>query len=886
MEASDLPHLSLLLTFCLFSVSHAYGIPLLQGWSFSADLSLSSPLPRNAYTSPSLSLFAPVLSSLSFSSGKGFSLGFLSLFDDSPKPSPTGIFLTICLGTNKSDSMGRSFAVPVWNLDRQRPLKQVGQSGRVSLVVNSTNKDLLLRDGDGSVVWKVSNVEAMEMQDSGNWAIYNSNNEVVWQSFDHPGSTLVQGQTLALGKKLVSNNSLFTVEMMPGGLVFYMNSESPATLAYWAVPINVTVTEYVLGQAFDLSKNPPVNLTASFETFVCPPASKGFIQPYATLRGENFTVQGGCSSYQWSNFANTYLNSTFNSDFLILANNGYPEGYTYLHQHGANYLFSAQSGTSYCLAPNSCGAYGICSEYMLGTQHTCHCPSSQDNPAFVDAFNLMDPSDPTQGCQRATPLDCSSNARHTLVEIQKTTFTPIHVVFETTFMQNTLPLGECIAHCTSNCSCSGFFYHRGSSYCLPFSDTTGLSNLSLITLGNEDFSTYIKIQYSAFSAPSSHSNYLDKPVVFAIAGITLVIITCLIIISIRRYSYIWRLKDMDSESEMDEGELQEILPLLPTRYTYMELFKITSGFSKLVGTGGCGSVYQGVLADGRKVAVKKLDQGPPRLKQFLAEVVTIGGVSHYNIAPLFGFCSQKAHRLLVYEFMDNGSLDQWLFSEGKERLLSWATRFQVALGTARGLAYLHEGCPRPIIHFDVKPQNILLDKDCVAKLSDFGLSKLVARESSFVMTGVRGTPGYLAPEWLSHSAVTNKCDVYSFGMVLLELVGGRRNAVQSLVGSDQWYFPMWAALKCKQGLVLDLVDQRLNGSFDEAQVKRIVRVAFLCIQKEPTSRPSMDFVCRMIEGTLSLIDVPPPPFSLDLDILSPEAQASLASCSTTLMEGR
>ncbi|KAH7421948.1 hypothetical protein KP509_13G083100 [Ceratopteris richardii] len=267
-----------------------------------------------------------------------------------------------------------------------------------------------------------------------------------------------------------------------------------------------------------------------------------------------------------------------------------------------------------------------------------------------------------------------------------------------------------------------------------------------------------------------------------------------------------------------------------------------------------------MLPDGRRVAVKNLETLSHGQKEFLAEIATIGGTSHLNIVNLYGYCLERKHRLLVYEYMENGSLDRWLFCKDEDQFhkLSWETRFKIGLSTARGLAYLHEECPKPILHFDVKPQNILLDENFDAKLADFGLAKLVAKGQSMVNTVVRGTPGYIAPEWVSHSIVSKKCDVYSFGMVLLELVSGRRNAEIELMGSEEYYFPKFAAKKAREGRFSDLIDKRLmksaaiNEQFSLEQVETVIRVALSCIHVEPEMRPSMTVVCGMLEGSIVL----------------------------------
>ncbi|MCO5608241.1 hypothetical protein L7F22_062447 [Adiantum nelumboides] len=933
MEASVFQHLLLLLLSpCLGLIvsqpaSLAVRVPLPPHWSFSADVSLASPLPRNAYTAPYPSLFTPIISTRSFSSAKGFSLGFYTSFSsDSTSSSystlqPSFTFLTVCLGTNQTDSQGRAFAVPVWHFDRTQPLSQTGKTGFISLNVNSLSKELVLKDGDGAVVFRVSNVQAMELQDNGNWVLYDPHQKVLWQSFDHPSDTLLQGQYLDVGMRVMSNNSLYIAEMKPGGLMFYFNSKALTPLAYWGVPLNASALEYAKHNAFELSTHPAFNFTSSIMDYSeCPSSSPEFSsnlsshpRPYTLFQGANLTVEGDCSHFQWLAFNNIFQNNSVNADFIILANDGYPKGYTYIHTNGKNLLYSGQASSAYCLIPNTCGAYGICTEFVLGLEKSCHCPSAADDVEFQDVFAYNDPLDPTLGCHRTRPLQCPADGHEDdtnstlLVEIKKSTLVSIHFIFETTYIQNTFPLSDCKERCLRNCSCSGFYYHSSHSFCLPFTDDEDVGTIPSVTfiaVQSPAFSTYVKIQTSkavhresSVAPETGRSNHhLSMAVVLSIVLSSSVLVLLAGMFTISKYMN--RLKDAEEEGQLEseDMDLEGVLPLLPMRFPYKELYAITGGFSSknLIGSGGFGCVYQGVFRDGRKVAVKKLHQGSPRIKEFLAEVAIIGDVSHCNVAPLCGFCSQKLHRVLVYEYMENGSLDRWLFSDKKDGLLDWATRYRIALGTARGLVYLHEECPRPIIHFDVKPQNILLDRDFVAKISDFGMCKLVGKaDSSCVMTGVRGTPGYLAPEWLANSVVGKKCDVYSYGMVLFEMVGGRKNAVQALVGTEQWYLPRFAALLWKEGRIVQLVDKRLESVYDEEQVRRMIHVAFLCIQRDPNLRPTMARVFQMIEGSLALGEEDPP-FDMALDLgmcplLSPQqslGSPSYGSCTSALLVGR
>ena len=266
--------------------------------------------------------------------------------------------------------------------------------------------------------------------------------------------------------------------------------------------------------------------------------------------------------------------------------------------------------------------------------------------------------------------------------------------------------------------------------------------------------------------------------------------------------------------------------------------------------------------------MKRLDRPGGAEREFRAEVCTIGNIQHVNLVRLRGFCSEKSHRLLVYDYMPNGCLSVYLRQEGPNNL-SWDVRFRVAVGTARGLAYLHEECRDCIIHCDIKPENILLDNEFNAKVSDFGLAKLIGRDFSRVLATMRGTWGYVAPEWISGVEITTKADVYSYGMTLLELIGGRRNVQPSSSGKEggggdggeageKWFFPPWAAQQIIEGNIGAVVDSRLGGAYVVEEVKRVALVAVWCIQDKEVMRPTMGMVVKMLEGLVE-VTVPPAP---------------------------
>ncbi|KAK1434796.1 hypothetical protein QVD17_00550 [Tagetes erecta] len=296
----------------------------------------------------------------------------------------------------------------------------------------------------------------------------------------------------------------------------------------------------------------------------------------------------------------------------------------------------------------------------------------------------------------------------------------------------------------------------------------------------------------------------------------------------------------------------------PIRFTSQQLRIATENFSILLGSGGFGTVYKGIFSNGTAVAVKVLNGTSDKRieEQFMAEVSTMGRTHHFNLVRLYGFCFESSLRALVYEFMVNGSLDNHLFKAKRGAMITFQKLHEIALGTARGIAYLHEECPQRIVHYDIKPGNILLDSNFCAKVADFGLAKLCNRDNTHItMTGGgRGTPGYAAPELWMPLPVTHKCDVYSFGMLLFEIIGRRRNMDASLGESQQW-FPKWAWDKYEKNQVNELMIVCAIEKKDQDDVERMLKVAFCCVQYRPETRPVMSIVVKMLEGAL---EVPKP----------------------------
>ncbi|KAL7260410.1 hypothetical protein ACSBR1_006135 [Camellia fascicularis] len=234
---------------------------------------------------------------------------------------------------------------------------------------------------------------------------------------------------------------------------------------------------------------------------------------------------------------------------------------------------------------------------------------------------------------------------------------------------------------------------------------------------------------------------------------------------------------------------------MPKRYSYNDLMAMTNHFKDQLGKGGFGSVYKGHLPRGFLIAIKMLKNTKFSAQEFINEISTIGRIHHVNVAKLLRFCSEGSYRALVYEYMPDGSLDKHIFlKKGKAQSFTLEKLLEIALGTARGIEYLHCGCDVCIFHFDIKPHNVLLNQNFVPKVTNFGLAKFYPKEYNTMSISItRGTIGYMAPEMISTNfgAISSKLDVYSFGILLLEMAGGRKNVDANAKSSRKVYFPSW-----------------------------------------------------------------------------------------------
>ncbi|KAG6520403.1 rust resistance kinase Lr10-like [Zingiber officinale] len=354
-----------------------------------------------------------------------------------------------------------------------------------------------------------------------------------------------------------------------------------------------------------------------------------------------------------------------------------------------------------------------------------------------------------------------------------------------------------------------------------------------------------------------------KIIVAIVTPTTILLVAGLISFTKFRSSFLSILAKRSSHNSNVKEFISTYKSMLTTEYSYSDLKRIIGGSKEKLGEGGYGNVYKGKLQNGLLVAVKILEKSKDDSQDFINEVATIGQIHHVNVIRLLGFCCDGPHRALVYEFMDKGSLAKLISNEEMRHVAGAQRLLDIALGIARGLEYLHNGCERRILHLDIKPHNVLLDNNFQPKISDFGLAKLQSRKESVVtLTGARGTIGYIAPEVFMRSlgGVSHKSDVYSFGMLLLKMASGKESTESANMqevgsGSDK-YFPDRIYDQLHEWQVLDSGHVEVE---ENRILRKLVMVGLWCIQANPVSRPSISRAIEMLSGEAEWIEMPPKP---------------------------
>nr|KJB75231.1 hypothetical protein B456_012G033000 [Gossypium raimondii] len=707
----------------------------------------------------------------------------------------------------------------VWTANRDDP----PVPSTASLVL-TTDGRLILQSPPRRDVYIITDasqkIAAASMLDTGNFVVFNSDGDMIWQSFQYPTTSILQGQRLSAGMELFSSVSetdqstgIFRLKMQhDGNLVQYpVDTPDTARYAYWS------------SGTFGIGENVSLNLDNDGHLYML--NSTGFNIKDLTTGGYDDTNR------------TIYL--------MKIDSDGIFRLYSYRLDRNGNRSVIWSSTSNKCAPKGLCGLNGYCVD--VDREANCICL-----PGFAPVIERNF----TAGCERNFSSDSCKNGDG---KIQYTIQAAENTVWEDTGYSEVTSTTreECETACYEDCNCEAAMFNDGkcTKQRLPLRygrrDLSN-SNIALIKVG---ISSSINEPRKHADEPKDGKGKVHTDIL--IIGLSLIGFAIMVLVisgALILWSRVFRYKRFSTDSNIRLCE-----NVAPISFSFAEIEAMTDNFQEEIGKGAFGTVFKGtVMLNGltKFVAVKRLDnisdQGE---REFQNEMRIIGRTHHRNLVRLLGYCHDGANRLLIYQYMINGSLSDVLFTP--ERRPCWIDRVEIARDVARGLLYLHEECETQIIHCDIKSQNILMDENGQAKISDFGLAKLLKPDQTKTFTGIRGTRGYVAPEWHRKLPVTVKADVYSFGIVLLEIICCRRSVNWSLKDEEaileEWVYDCYQA-----GKVGKIAGE--DEEVDIKQLERMVIVGLWCILDEPTLRPSMKKVLLMLEGTVE-IPVPPCPTS-------------------------
>ncbi|XP_050246841.1 G-type lectin S-receptor-like serine/threonine-protein kinase LECRK3 [Quercus robur] len=652
------------------------------------------------------------------------------------------------------------------------------------------------------------------MLDSGNFVLYDTNNKPLWQSFENPTDTILGRQLSSSLNKSDHSTGQFDLRMQEdGNLVLYPVTSADTTPdAYWSSGT------YNLE---DVNKN---QLYLDFNgTLIL--IRESTREPVGTVSVYSNSY-GGINA---NNNNNTIYRATLDVDgiFRLYSHTYYENGY-----YNVSRLWLAPSNP--CDVKGSCGFNSFCTPN--DNQNDCRCLPGHD---------FVDPNRRTLGCERNFSRAGCSGAK------ENATFYYISTMENMTwgdipYFAAEMSMEECRSSCLEDCNCGAALFKNNNS-CQK--QQFPLRYVRRDT--GDGHMAFFKVGHTALLNPplmiTSKAEMVQ--IVLEIIGFTVLSCVALAIFG----SFIFKIRVLRYKRLLHNGKLGLPEEVTLRLFTYNELKRVTKGFKEELGKGSFGAVYKGALGKGKKlVAVKRLEKLVEEgEREFRAEMRAIGRTHHRNLVRLLGFCTEDSKRLLVYEYMSNGSLADLLF--GAILRPDWTERLRIALDVARGILYLHEECEAPIIHCDIKPKNILMDDCWNAKISDFGLAKFLMPDQTRTFTGARGARGYVAPEWHKNIPISVKADVYSYGIVLLEIVCCRKNIDVNASTAEEIVLSSWA-FRCYAAR--ELYKLVIGEEVDKMSLEKMVQVGLWCIQEEPALRPSMKSVVLMLEG---MTEVPVPP---------------------------
>eukprot|EP00258_Populus_trichocarpa_P044636 XP_024460655.1 G-type lectin S-receptor-like serine/threonine-protein kinase LECRK3 [Populus trichocarpa] len=685
---------------------------------------------------------------------------------------------------------------------------------------NATDEEIFIANFKGSASYA-------QMLDSGNFVLYNEHSEAIWESFSFPTDTILGGQNLYKGGELFSRAS--AIDLSTGR--FHLKMQDDGNLVLYPVDtLDLPLDAYWSSDTYD---NPGIHLIL-------------------TGTGDLLLVNQTLHEIEHVSPSGSESNSTSIIYRATLEYDGIFRLYSHNFDGGAEYIISLMWHVPViqCEVRRLCGFNSYCT-MNDDDQPDCLC---------LPGTAYVDPNQRFHGCERDYN---EGSCKHTneMSSLYNITVMDQIAWDDNAYFQASMSEEGCRKSCLEDCNCAGALYESGNckkqkypvKYAWKTEDQLSKSffKVALESIKSSNHSSAIGMVPSVIQRTS-------KKAVVLILVMSLAFITwCLVALAISGL-FIFKSRVIKGRMQTESGNFGLARELTLRAFSYRELKKATKGFKEELGKGSSGAVYKGTLYKGKKaIAVKRLEKVVSESeREFLAEMRSIGKTHHKNLVRLLGYCTEGSHRLLVYEYMSNGSLANLLFRN--ERIPDWSDRVKIALDIAKGILYLHEECEAPIIHCDIKPQNILMDNLWTAKISDFGLAKLLVPDQTRTLTIARGTPGYMAPEWTKISTPTSvKVDVYSYGVVLLEIVFCRRNMKINVSKPEEILLSKWA-YELLVARELDRLD--LGEDVDRQKLEKMVMIGIWCIQDEPGLRPSMKTVVMMLEG-ITDVSVPPHPTS-------------------------
>ncbi|MQM16121.1 hypothetical protein Taro_049074 [Colocasia esculenta] len=746
----------------------------------------------------------------------------------------------------------------IWVANRDRPIS--GPTGMLSI---SGNGSLVLADASGTVYWStgaamgVANPVARLLNTSNFVVTGASGGDYAWQSFDHPTDSVLPRMKLGWDRSSGRNRN-FTP---------WKSSDDPAPGEY--------------SMAMDVHGDPQI--------FIMRRTTR--IWRSGRWMGQWFTGIPEMTTYQTlftfgvSNDANevAFWYDTVNHSMLsrlVLHPAGVAERVVWNEntQTWNRYWFAPKDQ---CDTLSTCGPFGVCD---ISYSPVCRCVRGFV-PRSLENWNMRDG---TEGCMRRTPLDCR-NGTDGFVKVAQAKLPDTSAAA----VNYTMGLEDCRAACLRNCSCVAYANAEvagGGRGCILWGGN--LTDVRVNPSGGEDlFVRLAEADLGSSSAQAGRRRVAGITVAAAVLGLLVLgsMGWCLWKRRKRRKTntVVLGMNRHRNEETSREGHGDLELPL----FDFNTIAAATDDFSaeNKLGEGGFGPVFKGQLGDGQEVAVKRLAKNSVQgLDEFKNEVVLIAKLQHRNLVRLLGGCIEGEERMLVYEYMPNKSLDAFLFDKAKASVLDWRRRFQIINGIARGLLYLHQDSRFRIIHRDLKASNILLDKEMNPKISDFGMARIFGGDQTEARTRrVVGTYGYMSPEYIMDGVFSEKSDVFSFGVLMLEIVSGRKNKGMYLSEPNlnllghAW--SLW-----KEGKWMELVDASMADGNPMAEVFRCINLGLLCVQERPEGRPTMAWVVQMLgnDTETSLPQPKQPGFMATRRPFEVSSSGSVNEVTVTMFEGR